>query len=67
MAKDWQTAAAPKAAAWNIPAAALQGLDALTQTADAALTAAKNETTRTPAKSLRLLAWSLAAGAVLYV
>jgi hypothetical protein len=48
MAKDWQTVAAPKAAAWGIPATALQGLDALAQAADAALTTAKNETTRTP-------------------
>jgi hypothetical protein len=48
MAKDWQTVAAPKAAAWNIPAAVLQELDTLTQGAEAALTTAKNEITRTP-------------------
>jgi hypothetical protein len=48
MAKDWKTICTPKAAAWNIPAAALTELDALTQTAQTALDTAQNETTRTP-------------------
>jgi hypothetical protein len=48
MAKDWQTVTASKAAAWSIPQTALQQLDTLTQVAETALTAAKNETTRTP-------------------
>ncbi|MHB9293261.1 hypothetical protein Holit_02382 [Hollandina sp. SP2] len=48
MAKDWIAVATPKAAAWNIPPAVLQDLDSLTQAADTALAAAKNETTRTP-------------------
>jgi hypothetical protein len=38
----------PKAEAWGIPPETLHKLCALTETAEAALTAAKNETTRTP-------------------
>jgi hypothetical protein len=48
MARDWQDVAGTNAAAWSIPPAALQNLDTLTQAADTALAAAKNETTRTP-------------------
>ncbi|MHB9291053.1 hypothetical protein Holit_00125 [Hollandina sp. SP2] len=48
MAKEWISAATPKAEAWGIPPAALQDLASLTQAADTALSAAKNETTRTP-------------------
>ncbi|MDR0411191.1 MAG: hypothetical protein LBH75_04370, partial [Treponema sp.] len=48
MAKDWKAVTTPKQTAWNIPAAALTDLDALIQAAEAALTLAQNETTRTP-------------------
>jgi hypothetical protein len=48
MAKDWKAVITAEQTAWNIPAAALTGLDGLIQTADAALATAKNETTRTP-------------------
>ena len=48
MAKDWKTVCTAKAGAWNIPAATLTELDALTQAAQTALDTAQNETTRTP-------------------
>jgi hypothetical protein len=48
MARDWQIVAGTNASAWGIPPAVLQNLDSLIQTADSALAAAKNETTRTP-------------------
>jgi hypothetical protein len=48
MAVDWHSVAGTNAGAWSIPPAVLQGLDSLTQAADKALAAAKNETTRTP-------------------
>jgi hypothetical protein len=48
MAHDWQDVAGTSATAWSIPPTALQNLGALTQAAEAALAAAKNETTRTP-------------------
>jgi hypothetical protein len=49
MSKDWHSVAGTNAEAWGIPAAALQELSALTQTANTTtLTTAKNETTRTP-------------------
>ncbi|MDR1574937.1 MAG: TAXI family TRAP transporter solute-binding subunit [Treponema sp.] len=47
MAKDWHSVAGT-AAAWGIPAAVLTDLGTRIQTAEAALTTAKNETTRTP-------------------
>jgi hypothetical protein len=48
MARDWQSVAGTNAGAWGIPPTVLQELDTLIQTADTALTTAKNETTRTP-------------------
>jgi hypothetical protein len=48
MAKDWKAVVTPKQTPWNIPAAALTDLDALIQAAEAALTLAQNEITRTP-------------------
>jgi hypothetical protein len=48
MARDWQSVATPNASAWGIPPNVLQNFDSLIQTADTALVAAKNETTRTP-------------------
>jgi hypothetical protein len=48
MAKDWASVAGTNAQAWGIPPAVITELDALVQTADTALAAAKNETTRTP-------------------
>jgi hypothetical protein len=48
MARDWQSVAGTKAAAWGIPAAVLTELGTLITAADAALTTARNETTRTP-------------------
>jgi hypothetical protein len=47
MARDWQSVARTNAHFWGIPPAVLQGLDSLIQAAGAALTTAKNETTRT--------------------
>jgi hypothetical protein len=48
MAADWQSVMGTKSSAWGIPQTVLTELDALIQSADAALTAAQNETTRTP-------------------
>jgi hypothetical protein len=48
MAKDWKAVMTANAAAWNIPAAVLTEFDALIQAAETALSAAQNETTRTP-------------------
>jgi hypothetical protein len=48
MAKDWKAVMTANAAAWNIPPAVLTYFDTLIQTAETALAAAKNETTRTP-------------------
>jgi hypothetical protein len=48
MAKDWVSVTGTNAHLWGIPLTAVQELGGLTETADAALTAAKNETTRTP-------------------
>jgi hypothetical protein len=48
MAKDWKPVMTANADAWSIPAPVISELGVLTQTADAALAAAKNETTRTP-------------------
>jgi hypothetical protein len=48
MARDWKSVMTASAAAWNIPADALTGLDALFQAAATALATARNETTRTP-------------------
>jgi hypothetical protein len=48
MAKDWQAVLKTKETDWGVPAAASAKLDALITSADAALAAAKNETTRTP-------------------
>jgi hypothetical protein len=48
MARDWQSVAGTNAHLWGIPPSVLQELDSLIQTADAALTTAQNETTRTP-------------------
>jgi hypothetical protein len=48
MARDWKDVAGTNASVWGIPPAVLQNFDTLIQTADTALAAAKNETTRTP-------------------
>jgi hypothetical protein len=48
MARDWQDVAGTNASPWGIPPAVLQNFDTLISAADTALTAAKNETTRTP-------------------
>jgi hypothetical protein len=48
MAGNWGDILPGKETAWNIPAAVITDLAALVASADAALTAAKNETTRTP-------------------
>jgi hypothetical protein len=48
MARDWKSVIPGSAAAWSIPADAVTALDALLQTAESALAAARNETTRTP-------------------
>jgi hypothetical protein len=48
MAINWKGILGSNATAWNIPAGALTELDTLIQSADAALTAARNESTRTP-------------------
>jgi hypothetical protein len=48
MAKDWQSVATTNAQIWGIPAAVLTEFGGLIQAADAALTTARNETTRTP-------------------
>jgi hypothetical protein len=48
MARNWLAIIVANAAAWGIPAAVLTDLQALADTAEAALATAKNETTRTP-------------------
>jgi hypothetical protein len=48
MAQDWITVVSAKTAAWSIPQPAINDLDTLAGHAAAALTAAQNETTRTP-------------------
>jgi hypothetical protein len=48
MAADWITVCTPKKTAWGIPEAALTQLSSLRADADAALTIAKTETSRTP-------------------
>jgi hypothetical protein len=48
MARDWQSVMGTKAAGWGIPAGVVTDLGGLLTAADAALTAAQNETTRTP-------------------
>jgi hypothetical protein len=48
MARDWQSVAGTKTAAWSIPAAVLTELGTLITAANTALTTAQNETTRTP-------------------
>jgi hypothetical protein len=48
MARDWQSVAGTKTAAWGIPAAVLTELGTLITAANTALTTARNETTRTP-------------------
>jgi hypothetical protein len=48
MAKDWVSVTGTNAHLWGIPLTTVQELGGLTETADTALTAAKNETTRTP-------------------
>jgi hypothetical protein len=48
MARDWQSVAGTKTAAWSIPAAVLTELGALITATNTALTTARNETTRTP-------------------
>ncbi|MDR0410347.1 MAG: hypothetical protein LBH75_00010 [Treponema sp.] len=51
MAKNWVATLNSRGAAWNIPETETQDLAALTTAADTALTAAKNEATRTPVAS----------------
>jgi hypothetical protein len=53
MARDWVSVAGVSAAAWGIPSTVIQELDVLQQTAENALTTAKNETTRTPVATAR--------------
>ncbi|MDR3148270.1 MAG: hypothetical protein LBU00_07845 [Treponema sp.] len=53
MARNWGNILPGKEAAWTIPAAVVTDLAALTDAADTALTAAKNETTRTPVATAR--------------
>ncbi|MDR0684434.1 MAG: hypothetical protein LBF83_04835, partial [Spirochaetaceae bacterium] len=53
MAKDWQSVAGANADAWGIPAAAMTSFGTHIQTAEGALAAAKNETTRTPVATAR--------------
>jgi hypothetical protein len=48
MAKDWKTAITARQNDWNIPNPVLSELGSLIQTAETALAAAQNETTRTP-------------------
>jgi hypothetical protein len=60
MCRDWMTVAGLNESAWGIPPAVMQ-VTTLYDEAVAALEVAKTETTRTPAKKLCLLAWSLAA------
>jgi hypothetical protein len=48
MAKEWVGILTVKAEAWGIPAAEITALTGLSNAADAALTEAKNEATRTP-------------------
>jgi hypothetical protein len=48
MAKDWVSVTGTNAHLWGIPLTAVQELAGLTEAADTALAAAKNETTRTP-------------------
>jgi hypothetical protein len=48
MALNWKSLIGSSAAAWSIPADVLPELDSLIQSAETALTAARNETTRTP-------------------
>jgi hypothetical protein len=61
MVDDWIAVCTPKQAAWSITSPALTELVTRRAAARTALDTAKNETTRTPAKRLCLLAWSLAA------
>jgi hypothetical protein len=49
MAGNWGRILSTQKSAWNIPGAEVTELAVLTGAADAALTAAKNETVRTPA------------------
>ena len=53
MAKDWQSYAGARAAAWNIPATVMAELETSIQTAQTALDTAKNESTRTPVATAR--------------
>jgi hypothetical protein len=53
MAKNWGLILPSKQAAWNIPEAAVTGLADATGAADTALSAAKNEATRTPVATAR--------------
>ena len=48
MARDWQDVAGTNASPWGIPPTVLQNFDTLIAAADTTLSAAKNETTRTP-------------------
>jgi hypothetical protein len=48
MAKDWKAVMNANTGAWGIPAEVLTAFDGLIQTAETALAAAQNETTRTP-------------------
>ncbi|MDR1220153.1 MAG: hypothetical protein LBK73_11190 [Treponema sp.] len=53
MAKDWLSVTGTKSQDWGVPASVLQNFDALTTSAESALDAAKNETTRTPVATAR--------------
>jgi hypothetical protein len=48
MALNWKNTAGTNAATWGIPPTVLSDLDSFIQAANAALTAAQNENTRTP-------------------
>jgi hypothetical protein len=48
MAKNWVVILTAQGTAWGIPEAVVTGLSGVTTAADGVLTAAMNETTRTP-------------------
>jgi hypothetical protein len=53
MARDWQSVLGTKAAAWGIPSGVVTDLGGLITAAQTALTAAQNESTRTPLVTVR--------------
>jgi hypothetical protein len=53
MTKNWENIFPGKQMEWNIPGEEIMSLAALTAEADAALTTAKNEATRTPVATVQ--------------